>query len=85
MSIVELGSSVFCRVFFLRVGCLSTRKIEQKEKSMSQVVEHWNEESDRNSKNFLWNYCNNAANLLKTSIYQLAPTTSNDFDFHTRK
>lgn len=43
---------------------------------MSQVVEHWNEENDRNSKNFLWNYCNNAANLLKTSIYQLAPTQS---------
>lgn len=46
---------------------------------MSQVVEHWNEESDRNSKSFLWNYCNNAANLLKTSIYQLAPTTSTIF------
>lgn len=46
---------------------------------MSQVVEHWNEENDRNSKNFLWNYCNNAANLLKTSIYQLAPTTSKHF------
>lgn len=43
---------------------------------MSNVVEHWNEENDRKSKNFLWNYCNNAANLLKTSIYQLAPTTS---------
>lgn len=43
---------------------------------MSHVVEHWNEENDRNSKSFLWNYCNNAANLLKTSIYQLAPTTS---------
>ncbi|KAG4066219.1 hypothetical protein HA402_000443 [Bradysia odoriphaga] len=50
------------------------KKIERQEKSMSQVVEHWNEENDRNSKNFLWNYCNNAANLLKTSIYQLAPT-----------
>lgn len=25
--------------------------------------------------NTLWNYCNNAANLLKTSIYQLSPTT----------
>ncbi|KAJ6640637.1 Transmembrane protein [Pseudolycoriella hygida] len=52
------------------------KKIEQQDKSMSQVVEHWNEEADRNSKNFLWNYCNNAANLLKTSIYQLAPTST---------
>lgn len=31
---------------------------------------------DRNSINTLWNYCNNAANLLKTSIYQLSPTVS---------
>lgn len=31
---------------------------------------------DRNSINTLWNYCNNAANLLKTSIYQLSPTTA---------
>lgn len=30
---------------------------------------------DRNSTNTLWNYWNNAANLLKTSIYQLSPTT----------
>lgn len=59
--------------------CPFFRKIEQQEKSMSQVVENWNEESDRNSKSFLWNYCNNAANLLKTSIYQLAPTTSTIF------
>lgn len=31
---------------------------------------------DRNSTNTLWNYWNNAANLLKTSIYQLSPTTA---------
>lgn len=31
---------------------------------------------DRNSTNTLWNYWNNAANLLKTSIYQLSPTTT---------
>lgn len=30
---------------------------------------------DRSSMSTLWNYCNNAANLLKTSIYQLSPTT----------
>lgn len=30
---------------------------------------------DRNPINTLWNYCNNAANLLKTSTYQLSPTT----------
>lgn len=30
---------------------------------------------DRNLTNTLWNYWNNAANLLKTSIYQLSPTT----------
>lgn len=33
------------------------------------------ENVDRNSTNTLWNYWNNAANLLKTSIYQLSPTT----------
>lgn len=31
---------------------------------------------DRNSTNTLWSYWNNAANLLKTSIYQLSPTTT---------
>lgn len=31
---------------------------------------------DGNSTNTLWNYWNNAANLLKTSIYQLSPTTT---------
>lgn len=31
---------------------------------------------DRNLTNTLWNYWNNAANLLKTSIYQLSPTTA---------
>lgn len=31
---------------------------------------------DRNSANTLWSYWNNAANLLKTSIYQLSPTTT---------
>lgn len=31
---------------------------------------------DRNSTNTLWSYWNNAANLLKSSIYQLSPTTS---------
>lgn len=30
---------------------------------------------DRNPTSTLWNYWNNAANLLKTSIYQLSPTT----------
>lgn len=31
---------------------------------------------DRNATNTLWSYWNNAANLLKTSIYQLSPTTT---------
>lgn len=30
---------------------------------------------DKNSINTLWNYCNNSINLLKSSVYQLSPTT----------
>uniref|UniRef100_A0A1B0BL71 Transmembrane protein 209 n=1 Tax=Glossina palpalis gambiensis TaxID=67801 RepID=A0A1B0BL71_9MUSC len=47
----------------------------RKENSVSEThdVSH---NFNSNSINSFWNYCNLAANVLKTSIYQLAPTTS---------
>lgn len=32
--------------------------------------------ADRQAMNSFWNYCNNAANVLKNSLYQMAPTAS---------
>lgn len=53
------------------------REVEKEENNTTGNVNcsDLRETVDRNSTNTLWNYWNNAANLLKTSIYQLSPTT----------
>lgn len=53
---------------------------KQQEKEMASVTNNrGNDTMDRSSINSFWNYCNNAAILLKSSLYQLSPTTGNYF------
>ena len=52
----------------------------------SQQLEVYDSFAEQNSYNTssinsFWNYCNSAATLLKTSLYQLAPSASSNLKF----
>lgn len=44
-----------------------------KENSMSEITDIYQTFPSGGSVNSFWNYCNSAANLLKTTLYQLSP------------
>lgn len=57
----------------------------QEEKNLTQTTSEMNgtDTIERNSMNSFLNYCNNAAILLKTSLYQLSPTIGKRRKVHT--
>lgn len=65
-------------IWFIFSFLFSFREVAKEETNSTGNVNFsdMRETVDRNSTNTLWNYWNNAANLLKTSIYQLSPTTT---------
>lgn len=58
---------------------ISFRDVSRKEYSMTEITDINQTFPTGGSINSFWNYCNTAANLLKTSLYQLAPSPGKFF------